>query len=64
MIVNDIIKATHIDKEYVIGKDNTQQVLKNINLTVERGEFQSVMGASGSGKSTLLYNISGMDRCV
>ncbi|WP_041219641.1 ABC transporter ATP-binding protein [Desulfitobacterium dichloroeliminans] len=38
------------------------QVLNDINLNVERGEFLAIMGQSGSGKSTLLYCISGMDR--
>lgn len=38
------------------------QVLKDINLTVNAGEFVAIMGRSGSGKSTLLYCISGMDR--
>lgn len=39
-----------------------QHVLKNLNLTVEKGEFAVIMGNSGSGKSTLLYALSGMDR--
>jgi putative ABC transport system ATP-binding protein len=38
------------------------QVLNNINLRVDEGEFIAIMGRSGSGKSTLLYSISGMDR--
>ncbi len=39
-----------------------QHVLKNLNLTVYKGDFTVVMGNSGSGKSTLLYALSGMDR--
>lgn len=37
------------------------QVLKNVNLEVEKGEFLSIIGKSGSGKSTLLYLLSTMD---
>ena len=39
-----------------------QHVLKNLNLTIYKGDFTVVMGNSGSGKSTLLYALSGMDR--
>ena len=39
-----------------------QHVLKNLNLTIEKGDFTVIMGNSGSGKSTLLYALSGMDR--
>ncbi|MCV6600200.1 MAG: amino acid ABC transporter ATP-binding protein [Cohaesibacter sp.] len=37
------------------------EVLKGIDLTVEKGEVLSVIGASGSGKSTLLYCINGLE---
>jgi lipoprotein-releasing system ATP-binding protein len=40
---------------------NTFQVLNDINLEVQRGEFLSLVGKSGSGKSTLLYLLSTMD---
>ena len=39
-----------------------QHVLKNLNLSIYKGDFTVVMGNSGSGKSTLLYALSGMDR--
>ncbi|MDO5018093.1 MAG: ABC transporter ATP-binding protein [Lagierella massiliensis] len=57
-------------KEILIGKNifksfNNEKkkitILKDVNLTVESGEFLCIMGPSGSGKSTLLYSISGMD---
>ncbi len=37
------------------------QILKNISLTMNQGEFVSIMGKSGCGKSTLLYILSTMD---
>lgn len=39
----------------------TIQVLKDINFSIQRGEFVSVIGKSGCGKSTLLYILSTMD---
>ena len=36
-------------------------ILKNINLSIDKGEFVGITGRSGSGKSTLLYVISGLD---
>lgn len=37
------------------------EVLKNINLSVGKGDFVSIMGPSGSGKSTLLYILGGIE---
>jgi putative ABC transport system ATP-binding protein len=48
-------------KTYIVNK-RQNNVLRNINFSMEEGEFVSVMGPSGSGKSTLLYTVSGMDR--
>ncbi len=54
------LEAKDLCKTYIVdGFSNN--VLQNINLKVEEGEFVSIMGPSGSGKSTLLYTISGMD---
>ena len=45
------------------SNDGTQQhVIKNLDLSIESGDFTVIMGASGSGKSTLLYALSGMDK--
>lgn len=53
-----MIKLENIFKWYNIGGTRTF-ILRDINLTVEQGDFVSIMGPSGSGKSTLL-NIIGM----
>jgi putative ABC transport system ATP-binding protein len=47
-----------VDKSYVMGRSRLQ-VLKSIDLTIDKGEMVSIMGASGSGKSTLM-NILGL----
>ena len=56
-----LVEVQQVTKEYVKG-DQTITPLKNADLTIERGEFVSLMGASGSGKSTLLNLIAGIDR--
>lgn len=53
-----MITLNKIHKSYEMGSSKLH-VLKGIDLTIERGEFVSIMGSSGSGKSTLL-NILGM----
>ena len=60
--MSTLLESRELNKSFVLGSENKQHVLKDVDLEIERGEFVSVMGPSGSGKSTLLYNISGMDR--
>jgi lipoprotein-releasing system ATP-binding protein len=56
---NIILKTLNVQKYFI---DPVKvQVLKNINIEVEKGEFVSIMGKSGCGKSTLLYILSTMD---
>ena len=55
-----ILKLTDICKDYVQGKEPVR-VLKNINLTVEQGEYLAIMGPSGSGKTTLMNLIGCLD---
>lgn len=57
---NDIVRIEKLCKNYTIGKQ-TVPVLKNIDFTVKKGEFVSIMGPSGCGKSTLLYLLGGLD---
>ena len=56
-----LIDLRNINKTYRNG-DQELKVLKNINLTVEEGEFVAIMGPSGSGKSTLMNIIGKLDR--
>ena len=54
------IKAINVCKNYSYG-ENEVKILKNINLSIKKGDFTSIMGPSGSGKSTLLYLLGGLD---
>lgn len=54
-----VLEARNIDKFFYNPIET--QVLKNVNFTINRGEFVSVVGKSGCGKSTLLYILSTMD---
>lgn len=54
------ILRTHNISKYFVDPVRVQ-VLKDINIEVNRGEFVSIMGKSGCGKSTLLYILSTMD---
>ena len=56
-----IIKLTKISKKFV-KNDNTINVLKNINLKINKGDLVSITGPSGSGKSTLLHIIGLLDQ--
>lgn len=56
---NIVLEARNISKYF--HDPVTNQVLKSVNLTIEKGVFASVMGKSGCGKSTLLYILSTMD---
>lgn len=56
-----VIEVNNVSRSFNNGKQTTE-VLKNISLTVEEGDFVSIMGPSGSGKSTLLYLLGGLDQ--
>jgi len=56
-----ILEAKKIHKSYG-NKFNKQEVLKSLDITIEKGEFVSIMGASGSGKTTLLNVLSSIDK--
>ena len=57
----EIIRLSKISKKFV-GANKDINVLKNINLKINRGELVSLSGPSGSGKSTLLHIIALLDQ--
>ncbi len=59
MMDEKILEAIHITKYF--HDPLTVQVLKDVNFSINKGEFISVIGKSGCGKSTLLYILSTMD---
>lgn len=59
--VESVIEAVDLCKTYRLGTISTE-VLKDVNLVINQGEFVSLMGPSGSGKSTLLYLLGGLDK--
>jgi len=56
-----LVHVDHVTKEFTKG-GHTIRPLDDASLTIEPGEYVSLMGASGSGKSTLLNQIAGIDR--
>lgn len=56
-----VVKLSKVNKIYKTSSISFQ-ALKNINLSVKKGEFVAVVGASGSGKSTLMHIIGLLDK--
>ena len=55
-----MIEVINVKKDFAFGKESVS-VLKNINLSINEGDFVSIMGPSGSGKSTHFYLMGGLD---
>lgn len=55
-----LVEVINVTKEYANGEESIRP-LDGVSLSVEEGDFVSLMGASGSGKSTLLNLIAGID---
>jgi putative ABC transport system ATP-binding protein len=55
-----IIKTDNLKRSFQVGSEKVE-ALKGINLSVEKGEFLSIMGPSGSGKTTLMNIIGCLD---
>jgi len=58
--MNDLIRLQAVKKSYRLG-DEVLEVLHGIDLTVQSGEYVTIMGPSGSGKSTLMHILGCLD---
>ena len=59
--MSTLIELKDIMKTYVMG-DNIVHALNHVDVTIDYGEFTSIMGASGSGKSTMMNILGCLDR--
>ena len=57
----EILKLSKISKKFS-GLNKNINVLKNVNLKINKGDLVAITGASGSGKSTLLHIIALLDK--
>jgi lipoprotein-releasing system ATP-binding protein len=60
--VSSVLRIEHVCKSYNMGMPSEVEVLHDIDLTLQHGEFVALMGPSGSGKSTLLNIIGLLDQ--
>jgi lipoprotein-releasing system ATP-binding protein len=61
-VAKEILRLEKVCKSYNVGLPTETEVLHDIDLRLQRGEFLALMGPSGSGKSTLLNIVGLLDR--
>ena len=57
----ELLRVENLSKSYGKGEAKVDAI-KNINLSIKKGEFIAIVGPSGSGKSTLLHLLGGVDK--
>lgn len=55
-----MLKITHLHKTFFPNTPNEKKALRGVSLTLEEGDFVTVIGSNGSGKSTLMNCIAGV----
>lgn len=58
------IEINHINKQFLNKENVPVDILKDINLSIDKGEFISILGPSGCGKSTLLNIVAGLTKAT
>ena len=58
--MNSFVEFRQVGKVYHMGEVDIE-ALRDVNFTIEKGEFCVVVGASGAGKTTILNMLGGMD---
>jgi len=61
-VVDEVLRLERVSKSYGLGTPAEVEVLHDIDLVLEKGEFSALIGPSGSGKSTLLNIVGLLDR--
>jgi nitrate/nitrite transport system ATP-binding protein len=61
--MQNYLQIDHVDKSFTRG-NQTSEVLKDVTLSVQKGEFVSIIGHSGCGKSTLLNIVAGLTQAT
>ena len=55
-----MLKIDHISKTFYPGTENEKRALQDLSLTLDKGDFVTVIGSNGAGKSTLFNAIAGV----
>ena len=59
-----MLKLEHVSKTFNLGTVNEKKALQDLNLTVNDGDFITIIGGNGAGKSTTLNMIAGVYPCL